>query len=110
MVLLLLIYVVLRALWKIDVHLISTLVHKSLYYYYYYYKQRGPLMGLEPTTSTLRVRRATHCATLISLDTELFVACLHLTTVQFILCNTTDFYIVNNRLMIKMINKNVNTL
>ena len=23
--------------------------------------QRGPLMGLEPTTSTLRVRRATHC-------------------------------------------------
>jgi len=30
-------YVVLRALWKIDVHLISTLVNKSLYYYYYYY-------------------------------------------------------------------------
>jgi len=28
---------VLRALWKIDVHLISTLVNKSLYYYYYYY-------------------------------------------------------------------------
>ena len=26
-------------------------------------KQRGPLMGLEPTTSILRVRRATHCAT-----------------------------------------------
>ena len=26
-------------------------------------KQRGPLMGLEPTTSTLRVRRATHSAT-----------------------------------------------
>ena len=25
------------ALWKIDVHLISTLVNKSLYYYYYYY-------------------------------------------------------------------------
>jgi len=25
-------YVVLRALWKIDVHLISTLVNKSLYY------------------------------------------------------------------------------
>ena len=24
-------------------------------------KQRGPLMGLEPTTLTLRVRRATHC-------------------------------------------------
>ena len=35
MVLLLLNYVVLRALWKIDVHLISTLVNKSLYYYYY---------------------------------------------------------------------------
>jgi len=30
---LLLNYVVLRALWKIDVHLISTLVNKSLYYY-----------------------------------------------------------------------------
>ena len=29
---LLLNYVVLRALWKIDVHLISTLVDKSLYY------------------------------------------------------------------------------
>jgi len=29
---LLLNYVVLRALWKIDVHLISTLVNKSLYY------------------------------------------------------------------------------
>jgi len=36
MLLLLLIYVVLRALWKIDVHLISTLVNKSLYYFYYY--------------------------------------------------------------------------
>jgi len=35
MLLLLLNYVVLRALWKIDVHLISTLVYKSLYYYYY---------------------------------------------------------------------------
>jgi len=29
----LLIYVVLRALWKIDVYLISTLVNKSLYYF-----------------------------------------------------------------------------
>jgi len=37
MLILLLIYVVLRALWKIDVYLISTLVSKSLYYYYYYY-------------------------------------------------------------------------
>ena len=37
MLLLLLNYVVLRALWKIDVYLISTLVDKSLYYYYYYY-------------------------------------------------------------------------
>jgi len=27
----------LRALWKIDVHLISTLGNKSHYYYYYYY-------------------------------------------------------------------------
>jgi len=36
MLLLLLNYVVLRALWKIDVNLISTLVTKSLYYYYYY--------------------------------------------------------------------------
>jgi len=39
MLLLLLIYVVLRALWNIDVYLISTLVNKGLYYcYYYYYK------------------------------------------------------------------------
>ena len=37
MLLLLLNYVVLRALWKIDVHLISTLVNKSVYYYYYYF-------------------------------------------------------------------------
>ena len=36
-VLLLLNYVVLRALWKIDVHIISTIVNKSLYYYYYFY-------------------------------------------------------------------------
>jgi len=35
MLLLLLNYVVLRALWKTDVHLISTLVNKSIYYYYY---------------------------------------------------------------------------
>ena len=35
MLLLLLNYVVLRALLKIDVYLISTLVNKSLYYYYY---------------------------------------------------------------------------
>ena len=27
-------HVVLRAIWKIDVHLIGTLVNKSLYYYY----------------------------------------------------------------------------
>jgi len=25
-------------------------------------KQRGPFMGLEPTTFTLRVRHATYCA------------------------------------------------
>jgi len=36
MLLLLFIYVVLRALWKIDVYLISTLVNKTLYYYLYY--------------------------------------------------------------------------
>jgi len=34
MMVLVLNYVVLRALWKIDVYLISTLVNKSLYYYY----------------------------------------------------------------------------
>ena len=34
MLLLLLNYVVLRALWKIDVHLLSALVNKSPYYYY----------------------------------------------------------------------------
>jgi len=33
---LLLNYVVLWALWKIDVYLISTLVNNNLYYYYYY--------------------------------------------------------------------------
>jgi len=33
MLLLLLNHVVLRALWKIDVHLISTFVNKSIYYY-----------------------------------------------------------------------------
>jgi len=37
MLLLFLNYVVLRALWKIDVHLISTFVDKSLYCYYYHY-------------------------------------------------------------------------
>ena len=36
MLLLLLNYVVLTALCKIDVHLISTLFNKSLYHYYYY--------------------------------------------------------------------------
>ena len=36
MLLLLLNYVVLRALWKIDVHLISTLVNKSVYLYLCY--------------------------------------------------------------------------
>jgi len=37
MLLVLLNYVVLRALWNKDVYLISTLVNNSLYYYYYYY-------------------------------------------------------------------------
>jgi len=36
MLLLLLNYVELRAIWKINVYLISTLVNKSLYYYHYY--------------------------------------------------------------------------
>jgi len=36
MLLLLFNYVVLRALWKIDVNVISTLVNKSLYYYQLY--------------------------------------------------------------------------
>ena len=35
-------------------------------------KQRGPLMGLEPTTSILRYRRATHCATPPLNDTLMF--------------------------------------
>jgi len=35
MLLLLLNYVVLRTLWKIDVHLISTLVNKSLFIIYF---------------------------------------------------------------------------
>jgi len=42
--LLLLNQVVLRALWKIDVYLISTLVNKSLYYYNYYYKDQHLLV------------------------------------------------------------------
>ena len=36
MLLLLLNYDVLRALWKIDVNLLSTLVNKSIYYFLYY--------------------------------------------------------------------------
>jgi len=37
MSLLVLFYVVLRALWKIDEYIISILVNKSIYYYYYIY-------------------------------------------------------------------------
>ena len=37
MLLLLLNYIVLKALWKIDVYLISTLVNESIYYYYYHW-------------------------------------------------------------------------
>ena len=48
MLLLSLNYVVLRALWKIDVHLISTLVNKSLYYYYYYYYYYYQLQAVRP--------------------------------------------------------------
>ena len=47
--LLLLNYVVLRALWKIDAYLISTLVNKSLYYIimlYYYYTQFSNMFWL----------------------------------------------------------------
>ena len=36
---------------------------KQYVYISYSRKQRGPLIVLEPTTSTLRVRRATRCAT-----------------------------------------------
>jgi len=38
MLLLLLNYVVLRALWKIDVHLKSTLVNKSILFFIYLYR------------------------------------------------------------------------
>ena len=33
-------------------------------------KPRGRLMRLEPTTSSLRVRRATHCDWLIDVDAD----------------------------------------
>ena len=48
MLLLLLNYVALRALWKIDVHLISTLVNKSLYYYLYYNQPRCSRLKPDP--------------------------------------------------------------
>jgi len=50
MLLLLLIYVVLRALWKIDIYLISTLVNKSLYYYYVYDLRR--IVSIQNTLSS----------------------------------------------------------
>ena len=46
MLLLLLNYVVFRALWKIDVHLISTLVNKSLHYCYYYNTKQSMLIAI----------------------------------------------------------------
>ena len=36
-------------------------------------KQRGPSMGLEPTTSTLQVRRVTHCATQPLIDLQIAI-------------------------------------
>jgi len=47
MLLLLLNYVVLRALWKIDVYLISTLVNKSLYYYVLFRKILFLITGIK---------------------------------------------------------------
>jgi len=52
MLLLLLNYVVFRALWKIDVHLISTLVNKSLYYYYYLLIKYGTFFKRKENTCT----------------------------------------------------------
>ena len=42
-----------RVLWKIDVHLISTLVNKSLYYYYYYYYYYSVIFCYIPFCSIL---------------------------------------------------------
>ena len=68
MLLLLLNYVVLRALWKIDVHLISTVVNKGLYYYYYYYYYiiiRAMHFIMQPTVNESTLRRAVVCAPLL---------------------------------------------
>ena len=35
-----------EALWKIDVHVISTLVNKSLYYYYYWSISKRDVVGM----------------------------------------------------------------
>jgi len=59
MLLLLLNYVVLRTLWKIDVHLIGTLVNKSLYYYYkslYYFKSKTEAHYMLHTSSQTHVK------------------------------------------------------
>ena len=68
-------------------------------------KQRGPLMGLEPTISTLRVRHATHCATpplcfngitvLFYFDSEEIIA-----TSEYQLNGTTDTYLPLNTLIL----------
>ena len=60
MLLLLLNYVVLRALWKIDVHVISTLVNKSLHYYYYNTKLLAKLA----------------CGDMATIDAQYHVKCL----------------------------------
>ena len=62
MLLLLLNYVVLRALWKIDVHLISTLVNKSLYYHYYYYYY---LSKLQMYSHNATARTTSPCSTFL---------------------------------------------
>jgi len=53
MLLLLLIYGVLRALWEIDVYLISTFVNKGLYYYYYYISKFSRLCNEFMSVSTM---------------------------------------------------------
>jgi len=55
MLLLVLIYVVLRALCKIDVYLISTLVTRSLYYYYYTHISHMVLIPLVIIPSILHI-------------------------------------------------------
>ena len=46
-----------RALCKIDVHLISTLVNKSLYYYYYYYSRQHDVSLMRVSILHLRFEK-----------------------------------------------------